>query len=72
MLVLSAFVTEYGPVLIILEDLHLFDLMSIELVADVGRALPSNCLLVTSQRPNAGSFKPISSSQVATVCHCCF
>jgi len=64
LLMLSAFVYKYGPILIFLEDLHLFDVTSLQLVAEAVRNLPYSCLLVVSRRPNAGIFQPPTSTQV--------
>ena len=68
LLMISTFVFEYGPVLIILEDIQLFDSVSLRLMADVLKALPSSCLLISSRRPNAGIFDPTFSSQVFSNC----
>lgn len=64
LLVLSAFIHEYGPVLIILEDIHLLDTVSLQLMANIVNKLPSGCLLVASRRPNAGIFDPAFGLQV--------
>ena len=64
MLVLSAFVAEYGPILIMLEDLHLFDTVSLQLVADAAKSLSQGCLIMASMRPDAGIFKPPNVNQV--------
>ena len=64
LLVLSAFVYKYGPILVILEDLHLFDATSLNLVAEAVRELPHSFLLVASGRPNAGIFQTPSTTQV--------
>ena len=39
MLVLYAFACEYGPLVILLEDLHLYDTISLQLAAQVSFAL---------------------------------
>ena len=65
MLVLCAFAREYGPFIILLEDLRLFDALSLQLVAEVAQQLNGSCLLVATLRPNSGIFEPASSTQVA-------
>lgn len=65
-LLLSAFAAEYGPILIILEDLHLFDTVSLQLVADTAKTLVHGCLVIASMRPNAGIFKPANNNQVSS------
>ena len=67
LLVLSAFVAEYGPILIIMEDLHHFDTVSLQLVADTLRSLSQGCLIIASMRPGAGIFKPVTTNQVSSV-----
>ena len=67
MLLLCAFAHEYGPFIILLEDLHLFDAPSLQLVAEVAQELSCSCLLVATLRPNSGIFEPSSSTQVPNI-----
>ena len=61
--ILSAFIEDHGPVLFMLENLHLFDTVSLQLVADSVRSIPQGCLIITSLRPEAGIFKPANANQ---------
>lgn len=63
LLVLSAFVMEYGPVLILMEDVQFFDTVSLQLLADFTITKLSGCLIIASRRPDSGIFNPKNNSQ---------
>lgn len=61
---LQAFAQEYNSILILLEDIHLFDTISLQLVTDVTQQLPAECLILTTYRPSSGIFANTLSQKV--------
>ena len=53
----------YGPLLILLEDLHFFDILSWQLGVMVAKKLEDCCLIITTVRPRDGILAVISTPQ---------
>lgn len=68
---MSAFVHEYGPILILFDDIHLFDTISLWLLAEAVEQLGSSCLVIATRRPDSGIFEAVTTSQVISLLYCC-
>ena len=53
----------YGPLLLLLEDLHFFDIMSWQLGVVVANKLEDCCLIITTVRPRDGILAVTSTLQ---------
>lgn len=60
----QAFAVEYDKVLILMEDIHYFDTISLQLVADAVQNLSPYCLIITTLRPSSGIFANAVSREV--------
>lgn len=49
---LGAFVAAHGPTMLLFDDLHLFDRLSLQLLADVASMPRSACLVIATRRPD--------------------
>ncbi|GMH42293.1 hypothetical protein BSKO_10212 [Bryopsis sp. KO-2023] len=63
--IMQCFVEKYGPCIVVLEDLHHFDLASWSLLAALDDAVgPSGLLVIGTLRPNEGSLAQASKSKL--------
>ena len=63
--IIASFVSLYGPVLMLLEDVHHFDTVSLQLLGILAGALPEGLMLIASKRPPSLVKSDDSNKQVA-------
>lgn len=68
-MVLRAFISAYGPLILVLENLHNFDPTSWQMLVQVQEVLKQGCLLITTTRPlrgDPGTSRGVLGSRSAT------